>query len=75
MSEENKSWSILDVIAVVSFLIGIANYNENVDQSTMDNTVRKAVSEIHYHLIEQDEKMDKILAILGVRDEDHRTSK
>ena len=75
MSEESKSWSILDVLAIVSFLIGIANYNENVDQSTMDNTVRKAVSEIHHHLIEQDEKMDKILVTLGVQNENHRTSK
>lgn len=50
----------LDALAVVSFIIGLANYSENVDQSEMSETVKAAVDDIHAHLAEQDEKIARI---------------
>lgn len=66
MTETNRWLSVLDAIAITSFVIGLANYEENVDQSALDETISNAVSNIHKHLKAQDEKIDKILAILGV---------
>jgi hypothetical protein len=55
----------LDFIAVVGFLIGVVNYEENVDQTTIQDTVQKAVNLINMHLEEQDNKIDKIIEMLG----------
>lgn len=57
--------SLLDAMALVSFFVGLANYDENVDQSLMNKTVKQAVEDIHYHLSMQDEKISEILAKLG----------
>mgnify|MGYP006939716735 FL=1 len=67
MTETNKWLSVLDAIAITSFIVGLANYEENVDQSALNETVSSAVSDIHEHLKVQDEKIDKILATLGVK--------
>lgn len=56
--------TLLDALAVISFLIGVANYGENVDQSTMSKTVQAAVDDIHKHLAIQDEKIDLLLSKL-----------
>lgn len=37
---------------------------ENVDQTTINDTVQSAVQDIHDHLSEQDEKITKILQLL-----------
>ena len=55
----------MDFIAVVGFLIGVVNYEENVYQTTMKDTVQKAVNLINMHLEEQDNKIDKIIEMLG----------
>lgn len=62
MNEQRQSF--LDSIALVSFIIGLLNYDENVDQSTMSNAIQNAVEDIHAHLRRQDEKIDKIFEIL-----------
>lgn len=51
---------VLDSIAIVGFLIGIANYQENVDQSQLQETAQTIINEIHNHLKEQDSKIDEI---------------
>lgn len=56
--------SLLDAMAIVSFLIGLANYDENVDQSAMSKIVQAAVDDIHKHLAIQDEKIDLLLSKL-----------
>ena len=58
--------SLLDLITIISFIIGVANYEENVDQSTVQNVVKQAVTEIHNHLEMQDIKIDKILEVLDI---------
>lgn len=66
MTETDKWLSVLDAIAITSFIVGLANYEENVDQSALNEAVSGAVSDIHEHLKIQDEKIDKILATLEV---------
>lgn len=61
-----NSLSLLDLITIISFVIGVANYEENVDQSTVQNVVKQAVTEIHNHLEMQDIKIDKILEVLDI---------
>lgn len=65
MRGSNESISLLDAMALVSFLIGLANYDENIDQSSMNKIVKQAVDDIHYHLSMQDEKINEILSRLG----------
>lgn len=60
----NKQYDLLDAITMVSFIIGLLNYGENVDQTTINNTVQSAVNDIHDHLSKQDEKITKILQLL-----------
>lgn len=63
MTNGNLDW--LDVIAAISFVIGLANYEENVDQSTMNNAIKQAVKDIHNHLEEQDRKIDKLIEVIN----------
>ena len=59
-----KQYDLLDAITMVSFIIGLLNYGENVDQTTINGTVQSAVQDIHDHLAKQDEKIKKILQLL-----------
>ena len=61
MKNPYEGISLLDAMAFVSFCVGLANYDENVDQSSMNKTVKQAVDDIHYHLAEQDKKLSEIL--------------
>ena len=60
----NENLTLLDLLIIISFIIGVANYEENVDQSTMQSTVQQAVNEIHDHLELQDRKLQNILELL-----------
>lgn len=74
MTSSGEQFSILDAIAIVSFLIGLANYEENVDQSQLQETINKAVEDIHNHLQSQDAKLAEIIDLLkGEQHEDHKT--
>ena len=55
----------LDALSIVSFIIGWFNFLENLDQTTMQDTVQSAVNDIHKHLELQDIKMDRIIDMLG----------
>lgn len=63
---DREQFTILDAMTIVSFMIGLANYGENIDQSTMSKTVQAAVDDIHRHLADQDEKLSKLLTKLEV---------
>lgn len=52
---------VLDAMAVLSFVIGLANYGENIDQSTLQETATNIITDIHKHLKQQDDKIDLIL--------------
>lgn len=64
LNGSNGQMSFMDALSIVSFLIGLANYGENVDQGQMQETVSKAVEEVHKHLQTQDQKIEEILSIL-----------
>lgn len=51
----------LDAMAFVSFIIGMMNYDENIDQSKLQETAENIMKDIHAHLAEQDRKIDEIL--------------
>lgn len=54
----------LDAMAFVGFLIGIANYEENLSQSDVQDMIKGALTDVHKHLEEQDNKIDHIIELL-----------
>lgn len=66
--EDNNSLDMLDILNILSFVIGLMNYRENLTQgdkqdlmSEVDNTTKETINIIKEHLAEQDEKLDLIL--------------
>ena len=64
----NRQYDLLDVLNILSFVIGLLNYNENLTQNDkqelleeMDNQTTTLLEEIHAHLKEQDIKIEEIL--------------
>lgn len=68
----NGEWTFLDIITLISFVIGLQNLEMNIDQNDMqsqtkeinqtaDRRVNKLLNEIHAHLEEQDKKLDLLL--------------
>ena len=64
--------NLLDTLALVGFVIGLANYDENISQSQVQELFEKALSDIHSHLQEQDTKLkaidDKLNRLLEAED-------
>lgn len=65
MGENRFNQNIMDAMAIVSFVIGLANYNENIGQTDLQEVVNGAIEDIHRHLQMQDNKIDMILEMLG----------
>lgn len=65
----NGQFDTLDFLAAAGFIIGLLNYTENVDQTQMQDSVNDAVLQIHKHLIDQDNKLDKIMGVLKIDSE------
>ena len=63
---------VLDAMAVMSFVIGLANYGENIDQSTLQETATNIITDIHRHLKQQDDKIDLILERLEALDDERQ---
>ena len=67
-SGDYGEFTFLDIISIVSFLIGVANLEENMTQGDkqelQEDLSSKAdllLKEIHKHLEEQDQKLNLIL--------------
>lgn len=67
-SGDNGEWTFLDLIALISFCIGLQNLELNISQDDLqketerlDTALRQNVEDIHSHLKEQDEKLSEIL--------------
>ena len=54
----------LDAMAFIGFLIGVANYEENLTQSDVQSMIKGALQNVHEHLEEQDNKIDYIIELL-----------
>ena len=68
MSGENRQLTFLDILNVLSFVIGIENLEMNLDQNDKQDlqndltvTAERMLTEIHAHLEKQDTKIDEII--------------
>ena len=83
-SNEDGSFSFLDMLTIISFLVGLQNLDlnitqENLDEQTadlkaqVDADVQKVLTDLQEHLQNQDKKIDVILGIMkengGIIDE------
>ena len=67
-SGENGEFTFLDILSILSFMIGTMNLNENLTQGDKQDLLKEfstkediLLKEIHSHLETQDNKLDKIL--------------
>lgn len=70
-SGEDGQFTFLDIITIVSFLIGLENLDLNATQDDMARIQKdladkadNILTEIHQHLEMQDTKIDKILEVI-----------
>lgn len=56
-SGTNGEWTLLDLLNIINFAVGLQNLDMNIDQSDLEGVVR----DIHRHLEMQDNKIDEIL--------------
>lgn len=68
MTGESKQLTFLDLLNVLSFLIGLENLEANLTQSDkqdlqhdLSETAERLLTEIHAHLEDQDAKIEKIM--------------
>lgn len=78
-SGDNGEFTFLDIVGMLSFGIGLQNLDLNVTQEDAQNlqnqlnkNVQLLLDEIHGHLEEQDNKIDKIMKILEDIKNDNR---
>ena len=64
--DERKQFTIMDVLNIISFYIGLKNLDLNFTQDTAGKMLDIAVNDIHAHLKDQDEKLALIMQELGV---------
>lgn len=76
-SGDNGEITFLDLLAIMSFCIGLQNLDLNIAQEDLDNQtqeldarLRKVVDDIHRHLQEQDVKIDYIISTLNSLQQD-----
>ena len=70
LSEEEKKilwlhYKEQKTMAFIGFLIGVANYQENLTQNDVQDIIKGALGDVHEHLEEQDNKIDHIIELLG----------
>lgn len=76
-SGTNGELTAIDILSVLSFVIGLKNLDLNVDQNDMDRQTRdidekanklvsNAIAEIHQHLEMQDRKLNAIMEVLKI---------
>lgn len=61
---EEQQINFLDIISILSFMIGLENLQENRQQSESQEQIIKAIEE---HLKKQDEQYEKIIKLLERR--------
>lgn len=71
-SGEGGQWTFLDMITLISFMVGVMNLEENLTQGDkqdlmqeFDTKASSLLKEIHSHLEDQDNKLDQILELMG----------
>lgn len=71
----NNRCDFMDMLNILSFIISIMNYDENLTQSDLQNITKNLdekttllLNEIHSHLEEQDKKLNRIMEALYEKD-------
>lgn len=71
-SGEYGQFTFLDIVSILSFFIGLMNLEQNLTQGDkqelqedLSNKADLLLTEIHTHLQQQDDKLDKILTKIG----------
>ena len=67
--KDSNQFDFLDMLGVLSFLIGMMNLDENLTQGDLADKAQLILDEIHGHLQAQDEKIDEILRRLGYEED------
>lgn len=70
-SGRQGEFTLIDMLSILSFILGLENLDLNVAQEDLDNQtkeldkkLREVVDNIHYHLELQDDKLIEILSRL-----------
>lgn len=70
-SGQNGQWTFIDILSILSFMLGLMNLDENVTQGDKQDLMQELsnksdtlLQEIHGHLAAQDAKIDQILEVL-----------
>ena len=58
---EREQLSFIDLLSIMSFLIGVMNLDLNVTAEDIDSQTQTLLNEIHTHLELQDNKLDSII--------------
>ena len=68
----NGEFTFIDILEILSFIIGMMNLDENLTQGDKQDLLQEFSSkadlllkEIHSHLKKQDDKLDKILEVIS----------
>ena len=63
--------TLMDILSIMSFCIGLQNLDLNISQENLDNQTQEldkrlkdVINDIHRHLQEQDAKIDMIMEVL-----------
>ena len=64
--DERQQFTVMDVLNIISFYIGLKNLDLNFTQDTAGKMLDIAVNDIHAHLKDQDENLFLIMQKLGV---------
>lgn len=69
---DRQQLEFIDILSIMSFCISLMNLNENLSQgdkqdlqNDLSEKMKIILNELHSHLQEQDEKIDKILEELS----------
>ena len=61
----NEEFELLDLLTVLSFIMQVQNKSKLFGISDIQEDNNRVAEEIHQHLRQQDEKINKILELIG----------
>lgn len=61
----NEEFELLDLLTVLSFIMQVQNQSKLFGISDIQEDNNRIAEEIHQHLKQQDEKINKILELIG----------
>lgn len=73
--DNNVQFDFLDIITLLGFVISVENLNQNLSQNDkqdlqndLSEKAERILNEIHTHLQDQDEKLNRIMEKLNEKD-------